>query len=219
MDLITHHSGAESAALFLTFYLPSPMHPPLSPTTTDQKAKLRRSLLKARQAMPPRLWQEKSQRICQHLANWSVFQNASTVLAYCSFRHEPDLGLLLSQQRSWGLPRCEDKVLIWHRWYPTCGWPLQTGTYGITEPHPASPLVEEYKVDLILVPAVACDIKGYRLGYGGGFYDRMLSHPRWSGKMTIGIVFEYARLPNVPRDTWDRPLHGICTESGLFLAH
>ncbi|MEL6249293.1 MAG: 5-formyltetrahydrofolate cyclo-ligase [Cyanobacteria bacterium J06648_16] len=184
----------------------------------NRKAQVRRSLLKARQSIPPRLWQQKSQQICQHLANWPLFQQSRTTLAYCSFRNEPDLSPLLAQQRSWGLPRCEDKSLIWHRWYPTCEWPLQAGAYGITEPHPNSPLVEAHKVDLILVPAVACDVKGYRLGYGGGFYDRMLSHPRWTGKLTIGIVFECARLPKVPVDSWDQPLNGICTESGLFLA-
>ncbi|MGB7485776.1 MAG: 5-formyltetrahydrofolate cyclo-ligase, partial [Phormidesmis sp.] len=66
-------------------------------------------------------------------------------------------------------------------------------------------------------PCVACDINGYRLGYGGGFYDRMLSDRTWQNKTTLGIVFEYARLPTVPRDNWDVPLDGICTESGLFL--
>ncbi|MBX2865614.1 MAG: 5-formyltetrahydrofolate cyclo-ligase [Leptolyngbyaceae cyanobacterium MAG.088] len=184
----------------------------------DEKATMRRSLLKARQAMPPQVWRQKSDRICTHLAQWSTLQTARTILAYCSFRHEPDLGSLLAQQRSWGLPRCQEKDLIWHRWFPTCSWPLRTGTYGITEPDPTSPIIEPYRVDLILVPAVACDIKGYRLGYGGGFYDRMLSKPEWKNKPTIGIVFECARLPKVPRNSWDRPLDGICTESGLFLA-
>jgi 5-formyltetrahydrofolate cyclo-ligase len=73
-------------------------------------------------------------------------------------------------------------------------------------------------VDLLLVPAVACDVHGYRLGYGGGFYDRLLSQPAWIGKPAIAIVFEYARLPTVPRDPWDKPLQGICTETGLYLA-
>jgi 5-formyltetrahydrofolate cyclo-ligase len=73
-------------------------------------------------------------------------------------------------------------------------------------------------VDLILVPAIACDVQGYRLGYGGGFYDRLLSTPAWRAKPTIGIVFEFARLPQLPVDPWDRPLQGICTESGLFLS-
>ena len=183
-----------------------------------QKAAQRRALLKARQAMPQRIWQEKSASICRHLQAWPVFTRSRLTLAYCSFRGEPDLGLLLKQQRVWGLPRCEDKTLHWHRWFPTCQWPLRTGTYGITEPDPASPLVDPRRVDLILVPCLACDVNGYRLGYGGGFYDRMLSHPTWANKTTIGIVFEYARLPQLPRAAWDIPLSGICTESSLFLS-
>ncbi len=186
-------------------------------STQAQKEAQRRAQLKARQSMPRRIWQEKSVSICQHLQAWPVFARSRLTLAYCSFRGEPDLGLVLKQQRVWGLPRCEDKTLKWHRWFPTCSWPLRTGTYGITEPNPASPLVDPNRVDLILIPCLACDINGYRLGYGGGFYDRMLSHPTWANKTTIGIVFEYARLPQVPREAWDIPLSGICTESGLFL--
>lgn len=69
------------------------------------------------------------------------------------------------------------------------------------------------EVDLILVPAVACDARGYRLGYGGGFYDRLLSSADWKSKPTIGIVFEYAYVSQLPVDPWDKPLNSICTEN------
>lgn len=184
----------------------------------EEKEALRRRLLKARQAIPSRLKREKSARICQHLSNWDVFATAQLTFAYCSFRGEPQLNELLQQpNRVWGLPRCEGKRLIWHRWFRNSQYRLSPGTYGITEPDAASPLVEPYQVDLILVPCLACDINGYRLGYGGGFYDRMLNQPEWQDKPTIGVVFEYARLPQVPREQWDIRLNGICTESGLFL--
>lgn len=185
------------------------------------KAELRRSLLKARQALHPDLWREKSDRICTQLHNWSVFSKAQTVLAYFSFRQEPDLSPLFTPSRIWGFPRCVDKSMVWHQWIPTPigskQYPLQTGAFGIVEPHPYAPQVQPADVDLILVPTVACDVWGYRLGYGGGFYDRMLSSPEWIGKPTIGIVFEFARLPRLPIDPWDRSLQGICTEAGLFL--
>ena len=92
---------------------------------------------------------------------------------------------------------------------------LQRGAYGIPEPHPTAPTLEPAQVDLILVPCVACDFRGYRLGYGGGFYDRLLSSGEWASKPTIGIVFEFAYLPQLPIDPWDKMLQSVCTETGL----
>lgn len=182
-----------------------------------EKAELRRSLLKARQAMHPEVWREKSDRLCRHLENSEIFRRSQTILSYFSFRQEPDLSSLVTGSRQWGFPRCSDRNLSWHCWSPHQFPSPQLGAYGILEPHPNTPLLQPEQVDLILVPAVACDVRGYRLGYGGGFYDRMLSQPSWLYKPTIGIVFEFARLPKLPIDPWDRPLQGICTEAGLFL--
>lgn len=188
-----------------------------APAFQQEKAVLRRSLLNARQSIPADLWRQKSDRICQHLQHWQDFAQASTVLAYFSFRQEPDLSPLFSASRRWGFPRCQEKNLFWHCWAPGDRLPLQSGSYGIVEPHPEAPLLKPSEVDLVLVPAIACDVRGYRLGYGGGFYDRMLSLPAWRVVPTIGIVFECARLPKLPIAPWDRPLTGICTEAGLFL--
>ncbi|MGG6294051.1 5-formyltetrahydrofolate cyclo-ligase [Leptolyngbya sp. AN02str] len=182
------------------------------------KADLRRSLLKARQAIHPEIWKEKSDRICEHLRTWPTFQQARTILVYFSFRNEPDLTRLWRLGKRFGFPRCIDqKFLEWHLWLPSSSIPLQKGAYGIPEPHPSAPVIRPQDVDLILVPSVACDVRGYRLGYGGGFYDRMLAKPEWRSKPTVGIVFEFARVPKLPNDPWDRPLQGICTEAGLFL--
>ena len=178
------------------------------------KAELRRTLLKLRQSMPVEDWREKSDRITSHLQSTPLFTQARTVLAYFSVRQEPDLSLLFTDSKhSWGFPRVQDKSLSWHSWQP--GEPLQTGAYGIFEPHPEASVLEPTEVDLILVPAVACDVRGYRLGYGGGFYDRMLSSAEWASKPTIGIVFEFAYLPRLPIDDWDKVLQGVCTETGF----
>ncbi|MEM6838781.1 MAG: 5-formyltetrahydrofolate cyclo-ligase [Cyanobacteria bacterium P01_C01_bin.120] len=187
----------------------------LSSDRSSEKADLRRRLLKARQAIPPQQWRQKSDRICTHLQRWPTFQQARCILTYWSFRNEPDLSPLINHHHYWGLPRCVGKTMIWHQWQGPQF--LQTGKYGITEPVPQSPEIHPDMVDLILVPAIACDVMGYRLGYGGGYYDRMLTKSQWRQKPAIAIVFEYARLPKVPQDVWDRPMQGICTESGLFL--
>lgn len=179
-----------------------------------EKAELRRSLLQTRRSLSTEDWQKKSWQICDYLQADPVFQQAQTVLSYFSFRQEPDLNRLLALEKNWGFSRCVEKSLVWHRWYPNL--PLRTGAYGILEPHPDASLIEPEAVDLILVPCVGWDDRGYRLGYGGGFYDRLLSAPEWREKVTIGITFAVAHLPALPVDEWDKPLQGICTEKGLL---
>jgi 5-formyltetrahydrofolate cyclo-ligase len=188
--------------------------------TPQSKHQLRRELLHIRQSMSAEDWREKSDRISFHLQASSIFQHAKTVLAYVSFRQEPDLSRLFAETsqegtKIWGFPRCVENVLIWHEWKP--GELLQTGAYGIWEPHADLPLISASQVDLILVPAVACDRRGYRLGYGGGYYDRMLSSPEWQSIPTIGIVFDFAYLTELPIENWDQPLNQCCTEEGLKL--
>jgi len=195
------------------------LDPNLRSEAHPNKAALRRSLLQTRQALTQETWREKSDRLCAHLQSCEQFLQARTILSYVSIRQEPDLSLLWRSpregfSRQWGLPRCVGKTLLWHIWSPD--HPLQTGAYGIPEPHADCPTLEPEAVDLILVPAVACDRRGYRLGYGGGFYDRLLSSPAWSTKPTIGIVFDFARLPLLAIDPWDLSLQAVCTEAGVF---
>ncbi len=185
------------------------------------KTELRRSCIQQRLDLSPCDWQQKSDQLCQHLQRVPIFQQAQTILAYFSFKQEPDLSPLYAigtLPKTWGFPRCVERSLTWHVW-SSAEFPLQQSAYGITEPHPDTPTLEPDQVDLILVPCVACDHKGYRLGYGGGFYDRLLSAPIWHDKPTIGIVFQLAVLPELAIDPWDQALSYICTETGWFSAN
>jgi 5-formyltetrahydrofolate cyclo-ligase len=177
------------------------------------KTEFRKSLLQTRKALSPEVWRDKSDRICDRLQKSPLFIEAKTILAYFSFRHEPDLSPLFTTPKKWGFSRCVGKDLSWHVWQS--GDALCAGTYGIPEPLPDALQIDYSEVDLILVPAVGCDVRGYRLGYGGGYYDRMLNLPEWRSKSAIGIIFEFAMLPELPVDSWDQPLQGICTESSL----
>lgn len=183
-----------------------------------KKKELRSQLLQQRQAIAPADWQAKSEAICQHLSQSAVYRSAQVVLAYMSTRQEPDLSALWTnnelQPKHWGLSRCVGQDLAWHACSPFSPEQFQVGAYGILEPIATLPTLKPEEVDLILVPAVACDRQGFRLGYGGGFYDRLLSAPQWVNKPTVGIVFEFAYLEHLPRDPWDCPVQAICTETG-----
>jgi 5-formyltetrahydrofolate cyclo-ligase len=175
---------------------------------------LRRELLQQRQALSSVLWREQSEQICRHLEKSVRFQQAGTILSYCSHRQEPDLSYLFAgNDKLWGLPRCVGKDLLWHHWEPQQG--LVTGAYGILEPRADLPLLEPGDVDLILVPSVGVDRSGYRLGYGGGYYDRLRANPSWREVSTIGIVFDFGYVDALPIDPWDLPLNGVCTELGV----
>jgi 5-formyltetrahydrofolate cyclo-ligase len=166
--------------------------------------------------MPPDQWQQASHRLCRHLQHHPLVQRANTILAYASIRQEPDLTPLFTTATCrWGMPRCQGRSLIWHELDPLDPTHWQPGAYNIPEPHPHQPQLAAHHVDLILVPAVACDRRGYRLGYGGGYYDRLLSQPAWQAIPTIGIVFQTAYVDALPIEPWDLPLTAVCTDEGL----
>lgn len=182
------------------------------------KKTLRQAFLASRQALSAEQWQSRSLQICEQLSQWPPFLQAQTVLAYCAIAQEPDLQALwqtIAPQKIWGFPRCVGRHLHWHRWQP--GDPWEHNRYGIPEPLTTAAAIAPEQVDLMLVPAVACDRHGYRLGYGGGFYDRLLVEPSWAGVQTVGIVFAEGYVAQLPQDAWDRPLGAVCCEQGIVM--
>ena len=176
----------------------------------NNKTELRQKLIKKRKSLSFSQWQKKSDLVCQNLENYPPFIKAETVLAYFSFQQEPDLSQLFPHKQ-FGFPRCVKQSLTWHFWQPP--QLLEHNKYDIQEPLQSSPVIEPQQVDLILVPTVACDRFGYRLGYGGGYYDRFLSASQWRNIPTMGVLFDFAYLDKLPQESWDIPLDGVCTES------
>jgi len=180
------------------------------------KIDLRKKMLGQRGTLSVDECRTKSDRISQTLSGDSEFRSAQTVLAYFSTRQEPDLSHLFAQDfgQVFGFPLCEDNNLLWRQW--RLGEPLVAGKYGIQEPDRRAVALFPEQVDLMLVPCVACDRSQYRLGYGGGFYDRLLAKPEWRSVRTIGIVFDFAVIEAMPVDLWDQPLDRICTDQGFL---
>jgi 5-formyltetrahydrofolate cyclo-ligase len=187
-----------------------------------KKKLLRQQAIAFRRAINVAVWQKKNQDLCDRLALWQKFQQAQVILAYQSFRQEPDLSHLWQRfpDKTWGFPRCVGKDLSWHQVpvaeFDPQGSSLLVGEFGILEPHPDLPLIDLNAIDLILIPAVACDRSGYRLGYGGGFYDRWLSDRHGAKAYRAGIVFSDFFWESLPHEAWDIPIETICTELGIF---
>jgi 5-formyltetrahydrofolate cyclo-ligase len=188
------------------------------PEPIGTKAQLRISLLSQRRALSPADRAERSDRICQHLSQLPLLRSAPQILTYRSIRQEPDLtGFTRLVTPTWGLPRTIGSDLTWHHWQ--ANQPDQTltiGPFGIEEPAAHWPQLEPSPGTVILVPAIAIDRQGYRLGYGGGYYDRLFAHPAWASLTKIGITFDLGYLGPLPIDPWDIPLNAICSETGFI---
>lgn len=104
----------------------------------------------------------------------------------------------------------KDQPLQFKHW--EIGDPLVTGAYGIQEPEPAAPTVTP---GILIVPLLAYDKECYRLGYGGGFYDRTLMH--YPVMKAFGLAYGGQIVDKLPIEAHDVPMHGIITESGLIL--
>lgn len=103
-----------------------------------------------------------------------------------------------------------DTPLVFRTWEP--GATLVTSRFGVAEPPPDRPVTRPQHA---LVPLLAFDDEGYRLGYGGGFYDRTLAMLRADGTgplVAIGVGLEALRRPSLPREPFDQPLDWLLTE-------
>lgn len=175
---------------------------------TDKQA------LRAKCRTLPRPPQAADEAICRRILALPEFQAARSVLAFYPMAAEPDIRPVLEAALAAGkqlsLPRC----LPDHSFIPTVVMDLGRlvpGVWGIPAPPEDGAAAEE--IDLALVPGVAFDAKGGRLGHGAGYYDRFLQ--TFPG-VTVGICFAQCVVERVPAEAHDRPVELVLTEAGLM---
>lgn len=176
-------------------------------------------------AIPPEAAADYSGRICRHVQEWEVYRRARTVMVYVALRGEPDLADLIDAAEGAGVRLCVPRV-DWQtgRMTPVLvrDWSrdLVPGRYGVFEPGPGCTVCPPGEIDLVLVPGVAFDESGGRLGRGRGFYDRFLrelegSRTGGGGAESCGVCFSAAVLPDLPMQPHDVRVRHLCTEQGL----
>ena len=185
------------------------------------KSELRREVLKARSRLSPLEVAQKSELITWRVLSLGEFRRARTIMAYMDFRNEVKTGELIRASMAMGkrvavpLTDLQHKRLIPSLLQDFPG-DLAPGAWGILEPRPGSlrPLEPE-ELDLVIVPGVAFDEKGNRLGYGGGFYDRFLPQTR-PGAVWLALAFELQICPEISPGPHDCPVHLIVTEERVI---
>jgi 5-formyltetrahydrofolate cyclo-ligase len=191
---------------------------PMLPSVHDQKSQLRKRCKSIRNGLSDAIRSDSSRAICAQLGSWDIFQATESVLTYMPIREEVDLRALLIDfpEKRWLLPRIipgEDGRMVFHHYDPDN---LILHPFGMAEPAAHLPLVSPNEIQLVLAPGLAFDRSGWRLGYGGGFFDRFLTN--FEG-VSVGIVYRDLLLNTIPHGRYDIPMSWLVTEDGLIKGH
>ncbi|TNF36465.1 MAG: 5-formyltetrahydrofolate cyclo-ligase [Gammaproteobacteria bacterium] len=179
---------------------------------------LRSTIRAQRQALTPREQQRCAQAMTEHFAHHPLFADAQHIAFYLAANGEANPNGLMQQaltcNKACYLPRLEARSMHFHR-YQT-GDALITNNFGIDEPSRNSPFLNASELDLVLVPLVAFDDHGNRLGMGGGFYDRTFAFRLESTArpLLVGVAYGFQQVAALARQPWDVPLDGVLTEAG-----
>lgn len=178
------------------------------------KAELRTLMRAERRALPSAAQDEAARAVFAQIRTFEPYQQARTVMAYMACRGELSLEAVIRDALATGktllLPRCESPGVMTARRIHDMD-DLVPGAYGLPEPEEDCEIVQPQDIDLILVPGVAFDRMGHRLGQGGGYYDRML---RESRALRVGVCHDFALLDCVPCEAHDVNMNMIITPDG-----
>ena len=188
-------------------------------TLTAEKRKLRQQMQAKRVQMAHAVAASASQSVARHFADHPILAFAPSFAGYVSMRGEIDVLPVFEIMAKWNkvtaLPCIRpDKNLHFREW--SLGEPLVKSTVQTHEPLATNPSIIPA---LVLVPLLAFDGDGYRLGYGGGYYDRTIAAMRdfATPPLFIGVAYSAQEVDRVPTDAHDQPLDGILTELGVSM--
>ena len=177
------------------------------------KAKLRSEKLLERLNHHPTEKKKKDEQILQKLLMLPEFQHARTVLLYLPIHGEVDLRELFARKnhklnKKFILPRVKDEKTL-HLYHVSNLDEVEVGRYKIMEPKTHLKQANPEEIDLAIVPGIVFAENGHRIGYGKGFYDRLLKK---INTPKIGVAYHFQIVENIPGEVHDTPMDMIITE-------
>ncbi len=180
-----------------------------------RKRALRREARARRDGLSPEERERMSDEVARTVLALPAVVDATTVMAFASFGSEVDTGPIIEglarDRRRVVLPRVEGRAIVPVSY--RSGDPVMASSLGAVEPADGEPVGPE-EIDVVIVPGLAFDRSGHRVGYGRGFYDRFLGLLR-PHALTVGICFSVQLVEDVPHGRGDRPVDLVVTERGL----
>lgn len=188
----------------------------------EQKLAVRRQVQAARDALDAAEREVKSAAICRTIAGLPEFEQAESVMLFASFGSELSTRALVDTTLLAGkrlvLPAVQGRGRLALRVVCDPATELARGTWGIPEPCVRCPEISVGELDFLLVPGLAFDERGGRVGYGGGYYDcllrQMVARPR--PPAIVAACFELQLLPTAPTSAHDLPVPIIVTEARVI---
>ncbi len=182
----------------------------------NEKAALRREYKEERLLVKDK--GKKSLQICEALLSSEIYKEAGQILCFYPIKEEPDIRQIaehaLTDGKRVALPVCRGEERGMNFYYIKSMQALKEGKFGIPEPDTEySEEVRDFSNALALLPGIAFDKAGYRLGYGGGYYDKFFGKAEWHG--LAGICYGEMLKSSLPHDEHDIRVNYICTEAGL----
>ena len=202
-------------------------------TESLQKTELRHRFSALRNELAPAARAEAETAIREALFSLPVWKTADLICGYASMKGEIDLSPVwsraISEGKEYALPvtvtDAREGRMIFRRLTEYAPEKLTCARFGVREPSSDCPTLtwEDYKSKstLVIVPALSFDDQGFRLGYGGGYYDRFLAALSEAGisVTAVGLVFSVCHTQVLPRETHDRPVDYIIDERRVIRPH
>lgn len=184
----------------------------------EHKQWLRKKMKEKLQDVTEEMVAEKSAQITKKILQHVTWQKAKTIGITLPIQKEVNTYPLIEEGwmngKTMAIPKVEPKKRTMHFYKINDFTNLETNRYGIFEPMEGEgAIVSRTEIDLLIIPCLAFDNKCYRLGYGGGYYDRFLVD--YYG-IACGVAFECQKITTIPIDHYDIPLNMIVTEENIY---